>query len=266
MDLIKYTYSVQNDFVNHKVDSDSLENEISASNITVALDHTDVILETTCNIYFKGTLSQDEEIILNAIVATHQGITAAPAPTPISFPEHMVTSDGRLVIRNTIAIHGTQNLRCMTFYTSDPSKIVNKNSDGSDVGDVIVKCFDADNVEITSAPYTNAIKTQVDFEPNYNYEIIGGRVFIHPDIINSVTNEWLAWAMGAPDVPVEMGGSICFVNCVNLEQAGSVFEIDGRATSVMPLNLTYHTGKIRFIIKHPAGASKRFHVPLELYS
>jgi hypothetical protein len=64
-----------------------------------------------------------------------------------------------------------------------------------------------------------------------------------------------------------MGGSVTFVSESNLEALpNSRLHADGRAVNVVD----YHpempvANKIRFIVKHPAGVSKRLQVFVEFY-
>lgn len=78
MAATKYTYSIQNDFPNHKVASDRLKKEIQDSAIVTALDR----IATTgddCDIWFKDALSSGDQATLDTIVANHSG---EPLPQP----------------------------------------------------------------------------------------------------------------------------------------------------------------------------------------
>ena len=72
MALIKYEFSIVNDFPNGKVATDALEKEIFESQITVSLDHIDTVGDT-CDIWFKNELTPAEETYLADVVAAHQG-------------------------------------------------------------------------------------------------------------------------------------------------------------------------------------------------
>jgi hypothetical protein len=97
MALTDYTYSIQNDFPNHKVAPSRLTLEIQASSIVIALDH----IETSgddCHIWFKDPLSTTDFATLNGIVAVHSG---DPLPSgnydadgnPVFAPTFMYTTD-----------------------------------------------------------------------------------------------------------------------------------------------------------------------------
>jgi len=73
-----YTYSIQFDFPNHKVDSSRLWQEIQDSSITVALDGISTSGDN-CAITFKAELPPDEKTVLDGLVTAHSG---EPLPQP----------------------------------------------------------------------------------------------------------------------------------------------------------------------------------------
>ena len=73
---MSYIYSVQNDFSNHVVSSDRLQQEIQASSITIALDRIDVNGDV-CEVFFKAALSGGEETTLAGIISAHSGSAVA---------------------------------------------------------------------------------------------------------------------------------------------------------------------------------------------
>ena len=70
---VDYTYSIQNDFPNHKVATDSLAQQIQQSAIVTALDYISTAGDN-CDIWFKAELSAGDITILNGIVAAHTGV------------------------------------------------------------------------------------------------------------------------------------------------------------------------------------------------
>lgn len=73
-----YYYSIAEDTLNGKVDSDSLLATIQASMITRAVDHIDTAGDLLL-IYFKEELTLIEEMILNVWVSKHDGISLIPS-------------------------------------------------------------------------------------------------------------------------------------------------------------------------------------------
>jgi len=67
-----YTYSVQGDFPNQKVDAGRLTMEINSSDISISLDHIDID-SVECNITFKASLPSNDKTILDGLVANHSG-------------------------------------------------------------------------------------------------------------------------------------------------------------------------------------------------
>jgi len=257
MAAVKYTYSIQTDFPNHKVDSTTLITEIGLSSITVALDHIDTAGDD-CDIWFKAALSEGEETTLDGIVAAHAG--QAPAV-------QARTVDGREIVRmTTVNTAIVFRPRAIAFYTADPTKLHNINPHGVDYEDVTCKCYDVNGDEITQAPYTGAVKTVLDFEPTSYYEMIGGDIDIPTSITGGTTDLWYGACIGVPDIPENYGGCIHLLNELNLEaDRDGMIGLDGRGVLGLSYNAQTHSNKIRFIFKHPAGESKRFQLLLEIF-
>jgi hypothetical protein len=143
-----------------------------------------------------------------------------------------------------------------------------KDSAGNDIGGITCKIYDGANAEITVAGILNAnlnlcTKTVVDFEPNFDYEIIGGSLRIN----SNPSQDIRLWIVGAPDIPAIYGGSKEFASGINLKFLGpdSEFEVDGRVTKFLSYNATTHSGKIRLILKHPAGSQVNMQFTLHMY-
>lgn len=79
--MFTYTYSVQDDFPNHKADAGALHAEIKDSAIVAVLDGVTVHGDVTCDVMFVTELSVGDNSILDNIVAEHQG---EPLPQPES--------------------------------------------------------------------------------------------------------------------------------------------------------------------------------------
>src|SRR6185436_1975610 len=99
-----------------------------------------------------------------------------------------------------------------------------------------------------------AVKTVLDWEPLYNYEIIGGSIDIPPAIVGSTPAGWLVCAIGIPHIPAIYGGSVSFVYPCDLALVYTNHVVsNGRATQYLTYSPTYHTNKMRWIFKHPSG-------------
>lgn len=121
---------------------------------------------------------------------------------------------------------------------------------------ITAKIYDSNNVEITTpgvlnANLANCVKTVVDFEPTFNYEIIGGSLRINSNPSQDVR----LWIIAAPDIPAQFGGSKEFASGVNLKflSADNSWDVDGRVAKSVIYDPVTHQGKIRMIVKHPAG-------------
>lgn len=77
----KYTFSIINDFPNHKVNIDRLTHEVMLSAITIAIDYI-TTLGDECDVWFKNELPSEDETILDGLVAAHSGEPLIP-PQPV---------------------------------------------------------------------------------------------------------------------------------------------------------------------------------------
>jgi hypothetical protein len=269
MAATKYTFSIQNNFPNHKVAVDRITAEIRSCTIVVALAFVNLAGDT-CEIWFRDSLSGGDLTILNGIVEAHSG-TPLPTNTQLVKLEGVpTTADGRIVVRESTASRTTNfKLRAISFYTSELVEgFHNVNPvTGADYGDVEMSLFKEDGTKITEEEdEVLAVKTILDFEPHYTYEIIGGFLDIPSSLKDGTTDKWFISAVGVPDYPKEMFGSIDFISEVNIEAVTtSRVTSDGRAISFLPYQYggVPHTNRLRFTIKHPAGIKKRFQLYIE---
>jgi hypothetical protein len=143
-----------------------------------------------------------------------------------------------------------------------------KDSSGTDIPGLSCKIYDNSNTEITTAGILNAnlatcVKTVLDFEPAFDYELIGGALRINSNPAQDVR----LWIVGAPDIPAIYGGSKEFASGINLKflAPDSSFEIDGRVTKYITYNSSTHQGKLRVILKHPAGLALNLQIIIHAY-
>lgn len=143
-----------------------------------------------------------------------------------------------------------------------------KDAAGTDIPGVTCKIYDTNGDEITTAGASNVnlatcTKTVLDFEPAFDYEMIGGalRIYSNPAI------DLRLWIIGAPDIPAIYGGSKEFASGINLKflAPDSSFEIDGRVTKYVTYSASTHQGKLRIILKHPAGTTVNLQVIIHTY-
>lgn len=116
----KYTYDVDVDFPEGKVNPTLLESEIEASEIETVLD---VIIVNEnleenppthlCDIWFETELAEGEEAILDAIVAAHTGDDTLQNPKNIFLP--VQNPNGNLGEFPTLVL-GTSDEARMIFY------------------------------------------------------------------------------------------------------------------------------------------------------
>jgi hypothetical protein len=109
---------------------------------------------------------------------------------------------------------------------------------------------------------SNCIKTQLDWEPTHDYELVGGMLQQQAVPSSSVR----LWIVGVPDVPAAYGGSKEFVTNIDLKffsDKGII--LDGRAPKFLAYSATYHTNKMRFVFRHNAGFKHKIHINMEIY-
>jgi len=143
-----------------------------------------------------------------------------------------------------------------------------KDSAGVDIPGVTCRIYDGSDVEITTPGLLNAnlnqcVKTVLDFEATFDYEMIGGALRIN----SNPTQDVRLWIIGAPDIPAIYGGSKEFASGINLKflAPDSSFEVDGRVTKYVTYNGTDHRGKLRVMLKHPAGLAVNMQIVIHTY-
>ncbi len=178
-------------------------------------------------------------------------------------------TDGAAIVRNKAAKRGWTF--CSMPFEFETARLndtlYSKDSAGADRSFITLKAYDGGGSEVTTpgildANYATIVKTVIDFEPPYDYEIIGGDL----RTLTTITSDMRLWLIAAPDVPAptgskEMGGGI------NLRylSPGNVWSVDGRVTKYATYNATFHTSKIRLIFKYPAGTNENLAVTIQLY-
>lgn len=158
------------------------------------------------------------------------------------------------------------NQRSIGFTTSLLSSVYSKKNNGDDWNHTTLKFYDVDGVELTDQGDldTDCVKTRLDWEPPYNYDLLSGLLNIL-SLPEGYSNTARIWAVAVPDVPSAYGGSINFVDGRTLRSEKDLIIADGRRVATLPYDATYHTNKIRLIIRHEAGNQLKLEMMLEHY-
>ena len=141
-------------------------------------------------------------------------------------------------------------------------------SDGTNIPGITCKIYDNTDTEITTAGASDinlqsCVKTVIDFEPPFDYEIIGGDLRVNSNSSQDIR----LWIIGAPDIPANLGGSKEFASGVNLKfiAQNNSFNIDGRVAKSLTYNPATHQSKMRMILKHPAGTQINIQIIVQIF-
>jgi hypothetical protein len=217
------------------------------------------------------------DIRLNNILI-NDGVNDYSAPTSEEYVKFAVTgieynnkdTDGANIVRLKAAKKGWSFWAVPIEITTSTlnGSLFCQDSTGTDIPGITCKIYDGSDTEITTAGDANAnlltcVKTVVDFEPAFDYEIIGGALRINSNPAQDVR----LWIVGAPDIPAIYGGSKEFASGVNLKflAPDSSFEVDGRVTKFLSYNPDTHQSKMRIILKHPAGLQVNLQTVIQVY-
>ena len=182
------------------------------------------------------------------------------------------SSDGRVAVRTTITNKGSNlKLRAISLWTCAPARLHSRDPRTHlEYGDVTQTMVDA--AGDTTVDPTQCVMDVIDFEPRYSYEVDGGFMDVPSDLIDGVTDAWWIGVVGLPDL-APYGMALDHVSMVNIEAATTKnVTSDGKATIYLPY-ITYgnpaqsaHTNKLRWVIEHPAGVSKRFQMYIRTFA
>ena len=158
-------------------------------------------------------------------------------------------------------------------FTPGKLGVFNKNYDNTDLNFVTLTFYELvtgvetliTGVNATNQAYLNAncIKTYADFEPTYDFDVIAGDMRFYTQVETDIH----MWTVIAPDVSANLGGSKVLVMGRNLRHmlARVPHTVDGRVSKRLTYNATYHTSKIRFILRHGANAGVPIEMCLQFY-
>lgn len=179
-------------------------------------------------------------------------------------------SDGSRITRTKTTQTGWHyEPRALDFFTAKLKSLYNRKDDGNDIddgtdyGDAITKYYNNSGAQlIQGEAETDAafqirldgfcVKTVVDWQSTYNFDIIGGKLHIK----NTPLSRAYIWCTIAPDIPAYLGGSVpYFAGGFNLSffYDGQTHDFNGRGTKSFAYDPVYNSNKIRFIVKHAVG-------------
>ena len=241
MSSYEYTKEVYN--------ADRLIQEIRLSSITVAFDY------LTGNgsaliLYFKTDLSDPEKTTLDTIVANHSGEplpddtiskvevtnTAVATQSRLVYPVETLTQWLKVRPRR---LAGDLYLNFIYFTTTSTGN------------------FDAGGDTNFSMSVNEAhTKTYIDFCPTFNYEAGGGSI----KLLSGLTSGYCKVKfIGAPDYPVEYGGSVEFVRNKRLGPDYVDYTNDDIDPKLMKYIAQYPgINKLRLEVTHEADAKINF--------
>jgi hypothetical protein len=151
------------------------------------------------------------------------------------------------------------------FQTSQLNGFYNRDYACVDRGFITAKYYDDEDTLLTTQQQldTDCVKTVIDWEPDYDYEIRGGAI----RILTSPLSDARLWVVAVPDVAEEYGGSIEFIGGLNIRylDSGQVNDEDSRVTKLLSYNAQYHSNKLRFIVTHAAGDNIDIMISLKLF-
>lgn len=167
-------------------------------------------------------------------------------------------SDGAKLSRTKITQSGwTFDQRSVKFTTAKLSSVRSNKYDNSSWGDVTLTLYDAQGNQITQTQdEANCVKTIIDWEPNYDYDLIAG-------VANVITlptgyaKDAYMWNIFVPDLTPAQGGTVVTINdrtiISDVINVSIPMSADGRVPKTMYYDAVYHTNKIRTQIIHKAG-------------
>lgn len=182
-------------------------------------------------------------------------------------------SDGSPLQRTKVTTTGWNYcLHGLEFETSKLDSIYSRKPDNTDYNFHTIKFYkdvSGAEVEITGDDLNqtfldaNCIKTIVDWEPTFDYEIVGGSLKQK----SVPTEDVHLWVIGVPDIPEAYGGSKVFVTTVDLAYIGleDGVKVDGRAPKYLTYSATNHTSKLRLVLRHPVGYKHKLHMLFEIF-
>jgi hypothetical protein len=146
--------------------------------------------------------------------------------------------------------------------TSTINGVIDKNENNSDYGFSTVKLYDESDNLLSAGSEAACVKTVIDWEPTFDYDIIGGDIFLN----SPITADIRAYVIGVPDIPSSYGGAKVFLSGLNLKYISQkIVRLDGKTPKSLKYNSSLHTNKIRFVFYHDAGVVQTILVMLNIF-
>ena len=171
----------------------------------------------------------------------------------------------KAVLKNDITTDGVKFSRStkvnLTRFFQSHFSVIETSTDmnSDDSGYTTIVRFD-ENGQVTDVS-TETVRTTLNFEPNFNYELYGGGV----ESIDELTKDFYVSAIVAPDIPSETGGNINVVrNKLLLKPSEHVFR-SGLGTRELIYNADIHSNKLRIEIRHEKGEQTKFQIEIQYY-
>ncbi len=175
-------------------------------------------------------------------------------------------SDGAIIQKIKVTTSGWNfQLHGIEFTTCKLDSVVSTNDQGVPWNFTTHKVYKANGDECTTQLSADAsgVKTVVDWEPNFDYEIVGGMIKLKALISTDVR----LWVIGVPDIPAQYGGSKIFASNLNLDfiTLEEGVRVDGRAPKLLSYSPTLHTNKLRIVFTHGVGVKADIHMMFEIF-
>lgn len=154
-----------------------------------------------------------------------------------------IDSDGSHMNRGKTAPKGWHfEPQAVCITTATVNGFYNKDKNGTDLGHTTYKMFNSNGEEVIDPAL--AIKTEVTWNPDYSYEIIGGNLIQ----ASPPANDIFIWVEGPASIPFLQGG----VN-LKLLASGSSLNTDGRTSKKLldELDGSPVPNHLVMTIKHP---------------
>jgi len=153
--------------------------------------------------------------------------------------------------------------RSIEVETSVLGSVVDMKPDGTNYTHSVIRFYDSSDVELLTQAQldVSCVQTIVDFEPPYDYEVVGGSA----QCLNAVNVDLRIWVIAVPDLTLAQGGSRLMVDGINFKYLGANDKVvvDGRASKRLNYSASLHTNKLRIILRHPAGHKSKLQVVID---